>query len=210
MAVIDPAALSPAERYRLLIGLVVPRPVAWVSSVDGRGRRNLAPFSFFNGVTARPPTVMIAISHRDPVKDTLANLREVREAVVHLAPPKLLHELHQSGGEYRHDVNEAEELGLELAASDRVRPPRLAAAEVALECRFTQEVPVGEPPTAVCFLEVLVAHVADRVLGSGGLPEPRKLRACARLGERAYLDGMQWTVIEMAKQDVPEDRRLER
>src|SRR5580700_11017396 len=108
---IDPADLAPRDRYRLLIGAVVPRPIAWVTSCDGGGLVNLAPFSFFNGVTATPPTVSIAIAYREPCKDTLANLRRSREAVVHLASPEQVREVHQSGGEYAASVSEAAELG---------------------------------------------------------------------------------------------------
>jgi flavin reductase (DIM6/NTAB) family NADH-FMN oxidoreductase RutF len=210
MAVIDPAALSPVARYRLLINTVVPRPIAWVSTVDTEGHHNLAPFSFFNGVTARPPTVMISIGAREPIKDTLANLRATGEAVVHLPPPELLEAVHQSGAEYRHGVSEAEQLGLELVASERVRPPRLAAAQVAFECRLVQEVAIGDPATAVCFLEVLLAHVADEVLAEDGLPDPGRMRSCARLGNRAYLSGQHWDLVELPAQAVPEGLGVER
>lgn len=209
MVGIDPAALAPRDRYRLAIGAVVPRPIAWITTRDAAGTVNLAPFSFFNGVTAAPFIVSVCIAHRDPIKDTLRNLRATGEAVVHLVPAELLAEAHASGGEYAPDVSEAVQLGLELAASERVAPPRLARAEIALECRLHREIPVGSPATALCLLEVVWAHVADPV-ATDGLPDPRKLRAAARLGGDGYLSGEAWTVLEIPRLPPPEHLRLRR
>lgn len=199
----DPAALSKKDRYRLLIGAVVPRPIAWITTLGATGTVNLAPFSFFNGVAAHPMVVSVAIAHRDPLKDTLANLRARREAVVHLAPPELVAAVHQSGADYPSDVSEAAVLGLVLIPSTLVAPPRLAAAPIALECRFLSETPVGDPATALCLLEVVHVHVADAVAGADGMPDPRRLRAPARLGDRCYLDGSQWPVVDFPPQQVP-------
>jgi flavin reductase (DIM6/NTAB) family NADH-FMN oxidoreductase RutF len=200
---LDPAALAPRDRYRLLIGAVVPRPIAWVTTLSAGGVVNLAPFSFFNGVTATPPTVSISIAYREPCKDTLANLRRSREAVVHLAGPEQYREVHQSGGEYAATVSEAAELGLELVPGSRVAVPRLAAVAVALECRLAQEIAVGEPPCSLCLLEVVYAHVASAVAGADGLPDPRLHRALARLGGRSYLVSAEWPVVELPAQQVP-------
>jgi flavin reductase (DIM6/NTAB) family NADH-FMN oxidoreductase RutF len=199
----DPAALARKDRYRLLIGALVPRPIAWITTLGATGTVNLAPFSFFNGVTAQPMVLSVAIAHRDPPKDTLVNLRARREAVVHLAPPGLVAAVHQSGADYPSDVSEAAALGLALLPSTRVAPPRLAAAPVAFEGRLLSETPVGDPPTALCLIEVLFVHVADAVAGADGLPDPRRLRAPARLGERCYLDGSQWPVVDFPPQQVP-------
>lgn len=203
MPTYDPAALAKKDRYRLLIGVVAPRPIAWITTLGASGTVNLAPFSFFNGVTAHPMVVSVAIAHRDPLKDTLANLRARREAVVHLAPPELVAAVHQSGAEYPSDVSEAAALGLALIPSTRVAPPRLAAAPIALEGRLLSETPVGDPPTALCLLEIVQVHVADAVTGADGMPDPRLLRAPARLGDRCYLDGSQWPVVDFPPQRVP-------
>lgn len=203
MTSIDPALLSRRDRYRLLIGTVVPRPIAWVTTCSTAGVVNLAPFSFFNGVTAAPLVISIAISHRDPCKDTLANLRSTREAVVHIAGPHLVREVHQSGGEYASSVSEVEILGMGTTPSLRVAPPRLTAVAVALECRLLQEIPVGDPPTSLCLLDVIHAHVAEAVALPDGLPDPRRHRALARLGERCYLVDEAWPVTEQPPQVVP-------
>jgi flavin reductase (DIM6/NTAB) family NADH-FMN oxidoreductase RutF len=203
MPCLDPADLAPRDRYRLLIGAVVPRPIAWVTTVSATGLVNLAPFSFFNGVTATPPTVSIAIAYREPCKDTLANLRRSREAVVHLASPEQYRDVHQSGGEYAATVSEAAELGLDLVPASRVTVPRLATVAVALECRLVQEIAVGDPPCSLCLLEVVYAHVDALVAGADGLPDPRLHRALARLGGRSYLVSADWPVVELPAQQVP-------
>lgn len=205
---IDPAALDHLGRYRLLIGGVVPRPIAWITTVDAAGGANLAPFSFFTGVSASPPTLAVSIAHRAPEKDTLANLRATGEAVVHLVPPDLLEACHQSGAGYRHAVSEIAELGLATCASETVRPPRLAAAPVAFECRLAQIVPVGDPATALCLLTILRAHVDPAVAGADGLPDPHRLVAAARLGGRAYLVAATWPVRDLPAAQPPPGKGL--
>jgi len=210
MPVIDPTTFPPRDRYRLGIAAVVPRPIAWITTVDAAGVVNLAPFSYFNGVCTSPLILSVAIAHRDPVKDTLANLRATGEAVVHLVPPDQLAAMHASGGEYRHDVSEPALLGLALLPSERVRPPRLACAEVAFECRLHREIAVGEPAVALCLLEAVLAHVAAAVAEADGLPDPRRLRAVARLGGDAYLRADNWDVAELPRQPVPPELGVRR
>lgn len=207
---IDPAALSARDRYRLAIGAIVPRPIAWITTVDAAGTVNAAPFSFFNGVSASPLVLSVSIAHREPVKDTLANLRATREAVVHLVPSGQLDAMHASGGEYAHEVSEPALLGLALTPSERVRPPRLVCAEIAFECRLLQEVPVGAPPVALCLLEAVLAHVDPAVAGDDGLPDHRRLRAVARLGGEGYLAAEAWTVVDRPRVPVPEHLRTRR
>ena len=127
--------------------------------------------------------------------------------MVQLPRPQDLDAVHQSGGEYRAGVNEAEVLGVDLVPSDVVAPPRVADAPVAFECRLVQETAIGDPAAAVCFLEILRCHVADAVAAADGLPDPHKLVTLARLGERSYLQAEAWQVSDRDKQIVPEDLR---
>ncbi len=210
MPVIDPTTLPPRDRYRLGIAAVVPRPIAWITTVDAVGTVNLAPFSYFNGVCTSPLILSVAIAHRDPIKDTLANLRATGEAVIHLVPASELAVMHASGGDYRHEISEPLLLGLELIPSARVRPTRLACAEVAFECRLHREIPVGEPPVALCLLEVVLAHVADSVAAADGLPDPLRLRTVARLGGDAYLRAQTWDVVELPRQPLPPELAVRR
>ncbi len=149
--------------YRVLSSLVVPRPVAWVTTLGGRGQVNLAPFSSFMGIF-NPPALALHVGRRSDgsLKDTHANLLARREAVVHLADLALLEALHASGEEVPPEVSEAERLGLETVSSRAVAVPRLADAPVALECLLRQEVTLGERSTLL-LLDVLVAHAAERL-----------------------------------------------
>jgi flavin reductase (DIM6/NTAB) family NADH-FMN oxidoreductase RutF len=206
----DPATAERRAAYRWLIGCVVPRPIAWITTRSPAGVVNLAPFSFFNGVTASPMVLSVAIAHREPLKDTLRNLRATREAVVHLAPPALLAQVHQSGADYAPEVGEAVELALATLPSVTVAPPRLAAAQVAFECRLLQEIAVGTPATALCLLEVVHLHAAPDIIAADGFPDPHRLAAPARLGGRSYLDGHGWTVVDQPPQVVPDGKGLHR
>lgn len=159
----DLREMKPGERYRLLSSLIVPRPIAWVTTLGSEGQVNLAPFSSFMGLFD-PPGAIINIGHRadGSLKDTHMNLRERREAVVHMAELSLLEPLHASGDEAPPEVSEVERLGLETTASSVVAPPRLVAAPVAIECRLRQEIVLNERSTLL-LLDALVAHVAQRV-----------------------------------------------
>jgi flavin reductase (DIM6/NTAB) family NADH-FMN oxidoreductase RutF len=200
---LDPAAMRPVDRYRLLINGIVPRPIAWVTTVDAAGLVNLAPFSFFNGVTANPPILQVCIAHRVPLKDTLRNLRATGVAVVHLVPGSLLEPMHASSAEYPPEVSEAAVLGLAQQPAERIAGVVLTAAEVAFECRLVQEIPVGDPPTSLCLLEVVLAHVAPSVAQADGLPDPQRLRAVARLGGDSYLLPEAWTSRELPRPRLP-------
>ncbi|MDA3963700.1 MAG: flavin reductase family protein [Planctomycetota bacterium] len=212
MPVIDPNALKPLDRYRLMIGSVVPRPIAWVSTVNSAGVVNLAPFSFFTGVGSKPCSLMISIGYRDPAKDTLRNLRNQGEAVVQLPPQHLLDQMHQTGGEYKSDLSELDLLEIAHEPAEVVAPPRVAGCDIAMECRFMQEVLVGDPdtPATAVFLEVLRVHVSDQVAAADGLPDPHKLMTVGRLGDRAYLAGEGWQVQDRDKQRVPDEHRRQR
>ncbi len=196
---LDPLSLTPLERYRLLINGIVPRPIAWITTMNAAGVLNLAPFSFFNGVTANPPVVQVCIAHRQPEKDTLVNLRASGEAVVHLVHGDCLDAMHASGAEYPADISEAEVLEVPHRPAERVRGRVLLQAEVAFECRLLQLIPVGDPPTHLCLLEVVLAHVSAAVAMSDGLPDPQRLRAVARLGGSSYLLPDSWHLTERGR-----------
>ena len=159
----DFQSVAKRDIYRILSSLVIPRPIAWVTTVDGEGRVNLAPFSSFMGIFGPPMLAMSLSRRRDgALKDTHRNLRERGEAVVHLADLPLLEALHASAAEVGPEVSELARLGLASVASDLVVPPRLEAAPVALECRFNRELDLG-PGTTLLLLDVLRAHAAERI-----------------------------------------------
>ena len=159
----DLTALSKRDAYRILSSLVIPRPIAWITTVDRSGRVNLAPFSSFMGIFG-PPMLAVTLGRRrdGSLKDTHRNLRERGEAVVHLADLPLLEALHASAAEVEPEVSEVERLGLRTLPSHQVTPPRLADAPVALECHLDRELELG-PASTLVLLSVRLAHAADRI-----------------------------------------------
>ena len=182
----DPGTLEPPARYRLLIGTILPRPIAWISSVSAEGVANLAPYSFFAGVTAHPPTLVVGVAkRRGVVKDTARNLLETGEAVVHIAHRALAEAMVATSADVAPEVDEFDLAKLPRAPARHVRPVRLADARIAFECRVVNHLEVGSQAADVFFLEAVWIHVADEIL-AGDLPDPTKLDAVGRLGGAEY------------------------
>ncbi len=183
---IDTATTDPVRVYQLLTGIVTPRPIAWVSTVSEAGEVNLAPFSFFNAFSANPPVVVFSPTlRRDRTKkDTLLNLERVPEFVVNAATADQAAAVNATSAELPPGDSEVSYAGLETMPSLHVRPPRVAGAPAALECRVRQIVPLGDGPIAgnLVIGDVLAIHVADAVLDAAGRVDPRALRTVARLG----------------------------
>jgi flavin reductase (DIM6/NTAB) family NADH-FMN oxidoreductase RutF len=187
---LDFSTLKPRDAYRWMTGTILPRPIAWVSTISPEGRTNLAPFSFFQGVTANPPTLMfVPVNNRDGAKkDTVRNIELVPEFVVNLVPRALAASMNQTSSLLPYGESEFETFGIAAAPSGRVRPPRVAAAPVAFECTLHQIVNIGTGPLAanVVFGRILVAHIRDDVVGPDGLPDAAKLDLVGRLGREDY------------------------
>ena len=187
---LDLAALSAREAYAWMTDLITPRPIAWVSTVDAQGRANLAPFSFFNGVTSVPPTLLfVPVNLRDGAKkDTVLNLEAVPECVVNIVPRALAEKMNACAARLPHGESEFSAFGIVPAPSAKVRPPRVAEAPAAFECRVRQIVGVGEGPMAahVVICDILLLQVRDEVLGEKGAIDPVKLDTIGRLGGEDY------------------------
>jgi flavin reductase (DIM6/NTAB) family NADH-FMN oxidoreductase RutF len=187
---VDISKSEPLDVYRLLISVVNPRPIAWVTSVDVEGRVNLAPFSFFNCFGAEPPVVVFAPNRKrdNSQKDTLNNVEATREFVVNAAVADLAQEVNLSSKELPPGESEVALVGLSVLPSAKVKPPRLAESPVNLECRLRQIVHIGDSPLSANLVigEVVLIHVAERVLDERGRVDPRKLRTIARLGGDYY------------------------
>ena len=180
---LDTLSLTPLECERLINSLVVPRPIAWITTVDGAGIGNLAPFSYFNVVSGgRPPVVMVSFSPKGD-KHTLANLVDTGEFVVNVADESLRAPMVQSSGEFGPDIDEAEVLELATESSSVVSPPRLALARAALECRTAGIYPIDD--YTVAFGRVVHIHVSDGVVRDGRI-DPELLTPVARLGASLY------------------------
>ncbi|MDE3084240.1 MAG: flavin reductase family protein [Verrucomicrobiota bacterium] len=187
---LDFTSLPPREAYAWMIGTITPRPIAWVSTISTGGKTNLAPFSFFQGVTSNPPTLMfVPVNNRDgEKKDTVRNIEEVPEFVVNLVNFSLAEKMNATSASLPYGESEFEKFGIASAASARVRPPRVKDAPIAFECALHSIVHIGEGPLAanVIFGRILAAHVSDSVLGADGLPDPAKLDTIGRMGGELY------------------------
>jgi len=184
------AQRSPRDNYSTLISCILPRPIAFVSTLSPTGVANLAPFSFFNGVCAAPPAVMFApaADRTGRNKDTVNNLRHLGQCVVNVVPYDIREPMNQTAYAYPPEVSEFEAAGFTPLPSKLVRPPRVAESPVQMECKLLQIVTVGSGPLSgnVCICEVLCFHVADEVLGPDGTPDVAKLDLIGRLGGDGY------------------------
>ena len=188
--ILDFSSLAPRDAYSWMISTILPRPIAWVSTISDDGKTNLAPFSFFQGITANPPTLMfVPVNTREGTKkDTVRNIEQVPEFVVNLVSYALAEQMNQTSASLPYGESEIEKFGITSAPSQRVRPLRVAAAPVAFECSLHTIMPIGEGPLAanVIFGRILVAHVHDAVLGARGRPDPAKLDLVGRLGGESF------------------------
>jgi flavin reductase (DIM6/NTAB) family NADH-FMN oxidoreductase RutF len=174
---LDFSKLPAREVYGWMTSAIAPRPIAWVSTIAADGRTNLAPFSFFQGVTSNPPTLMfVPVNNRagEP-KDTVRNIREVPEFVVHVVPYALADPMNASAATLPHGDSEFEKFAIATVPAAMVRPPRIAAAPVAFECTLHQIVEIGEGP--------LAAHV---VFGRIQRRRARRRRADRRCQARSH------------------------
>ena len=183
---IDPAYLDPETAYRLITGVVVPRPIAWVTSLSATGVLNLAPFSAFTFVSPKPPMQAISVGRKGGIyKDTAQNILNNEEYVVHIADSSLMTAVHESSTEHPPDVSEVEELRLSTLPGERIKVPRLAAAPIAMECRFRQCLEFGETRSRLIVGEVLVFHIRDGLLNNGKI-ETEALDPIARIAGPRY------------------------
>ena len=141
-----PENLAPRERYKVLTSFVLPRPIAWVTSLGPTGVVNAAPFSFFNVFAEDPPLCMFAVNRRPDgrVKDTVVNIERTGEFVVNIADEALARAMHDSSGDFPPDVGEPNYLGLKLAPSTKIATPRLADTPWAMECKTWKMIDVNE------------------------------------------------------------------
>ena len=156
--------LTPGDRYKLLISVVVPRPIAFTTTLDTEGRVNAAPFSFFNVMGYDPPIVMLAPSNRPDgtPKDTALNIRATRAFVVNVVDEALAEAMNVAATPFPRGTNELDEAGLTTAPSVQVAVPRIAEAPVSLECREVMTLNLGR--TRIVLGEVLHLHLRDDLL----------------------------------------------
>jgi flavin reductase (DIM6/NTAB) family NADH-FMN oxidoreductase RutF len=183
---LEPTTSNVVDVYNLLTGIVVPRPIAWVSTISSQGVPNLAPFSFFNVFGANPPVVVFSptLKRDGTKKDTLRNIEATGEFVIHSTVEALAEVVNLTSKELPPEDSEFELAKLAMIPSAVVKPMRVSIAPTALECKVLQIIPTGTGPIAGNLVvgEVVMIHVNDNVLDQAGRVDPRKLQAVARLG----------------------------
>ncbi|OEO28637.1 flavin reductase [Devosia insulae DS-56] len=184
----DFAELSARERYKLLIGTVIPRPIAFITTLSRSGQRNAGPFSFFNVLTHDPAIVAIGIENYDDMrlKDTARNIRETEEFTVHIVDDALAAQMEICAIKFGPDVDELAEAGLETVPGKAVRSPRIVSAPAALECRRHTTIEVGRAREIVLG-QVLGIHIRADIVDPARLHvDQLKMDAIGRLGGHSY------------------------
>jgi flavin reductase (DIM6/NTAB) family NADH-FMN oxidoreductase RutF len=185
---VDGTSLDTETAYRLIVGCVAPRPVAWITSVDDQGLVNAAPFSSYNYVATSPPMLAINIASRPgsgSTKDTARNIQRSREFVVNVATEDNMELMHRSAQEFAPDVSEVEQLGIPLLPSRHVKPPRIASSPVQMECRLDQVIVLGRGINTLYIGEVVAFHLREDIY-VGQRVDTVAMRPIARLGGPYY------------------------
>ena len=183
---LDPETLESTAVYKLLISSVVPRPIAWVSTVDAAGLPNLAPFSYFMAITDSPPTIAFSCSPRAGArKDTLRNVEAAGEFVVNIVDDDRAEQMNLTSGEYPPEVDEFALTRLTAVPSVKVKAPRVAEAPINMECKVVRILPVGKAHLTLG--EVVQWHVRDDIYDAAtGRLDMHKLKPVGRLMGNLY------------------------
>jgi flavin reductase (DIM6/NTAB) family NADH-FMN oxidoreductase RutF len=179
------ADLNPQQTYKLITGVVVPRPIAWICSRSPHGVLNLAPFSAFTFVSTKPPLLGVNVGRKAGVrKDTGHNIHANGEYVVHIGDVSLVRAIHESAVEHAPEVSEVELLGLQTTPSERIGVPRLTAPPIAMECRLHRAIEFGDTGSEFIVGEVLVFHLRDGLLHDGKIDSAALDPLCRLAGPR--------------------------
>lgn len=209
MKKIDPDTTSPLDMYQFMIGAVSPRPIAFVSTIDTEGVANLAPFSFFNAFSSKPPIVGFACSIRTndgTSKDTLANVREVGECVINIVNYSFVRQMTLTAVGYPKGVNEFEKSGLTPLESDLVRPFRVKESPIQMECRVEQILPLSDEKGGgiLVLCRILRMHINENILDvEKKRIDPRKVDTVGRMGRFWYTRANGDALFEIQQPEQP-------
>ena len=187
----DPSEISFTEVHKLMIGSIVPRPIAFVSTLSKNGKNNIAPFSYFNGVCSRPPTIMFAPARRGwdgKEKDTLINIRDNNQFVINIVSESFAEQMVMCSTDFDSDVDEFEISGLNPVRSNKVSPPRLLESKISYECELNQIVEIGKGDAGSGFIvigTIVLFHIDDDVYDNGHILLDR-LEPLGRLAGNQY------------------------
>lgn len=191
MLTINPKEVPVPRMHSLLLGSVLPRPIALASTVDEQGYVNLSPFSFFNCFSANPPVLVFSPSRRgrdSSTKHTYENVKATSEVVINIVTFAMVEQISLASCEYPRGVNEFIKAGLTEEKSKVVRPPRVAESPISFECKVNQVIELGTGGAAgnLVICEILLMHIQEWILDADGRINPYKLDAVARMGGDLY------------------------
>ena len=188
----DPAEHPFSETHKLMIGSIVPRPIALVSTTSNNGINNLAPFSYFNGVCSKPPTIMFAPARRGwdgKEKDTLINIRNTKEFSINIVSEDIGEKMVQCSTDYKKEVDEYFKSGLSPIPSKKIKPPIVSESKISLECTLNQIVQIGKDDAGSGFIvigTIVLFHIDDEVYDNGRIILD-KLQPLGRVAGNGYV-----------------------
>ena len=187
----DPTEHPLLETHKLMIGSIVPRPIAFVSTLSKDGFENLAPFSYFNGICSNPPSIMFCPARRGydgKTKDTLNNIRDTEEFAVNIVSEDFAEQMVSTSTDFEPEVNEFEVSGLTPEPCQKIAPPKVAEAKISFECKLNKIIPVGNEGPGGGFViigTIVLFHIDDDVYEDGYI-NLEKLRPIGRLAGNMY------------------------
>ena len=188
----DPAEHPFSETHKLMIGSIVPRPIALVSTTSNNGINNLAPFSYFNGVCSKPPTIMFAPARRGwdgKEKDTLINIRNTKEFSINIVSEDIGEKMVKCSTDYKKEVDEYLKSGLSPIPSKKIKPPIVSESKISLECTLNQIVQIGKDDAGSGFIvigTIVLFHIDDEVYDNGRIIL-NKLQPLGRVAGNGYV-----------------------
>ncbi|MBI3593781.1 MAG: flavin reductase family protein [Nitrospirae bacterium] len=180
----DPGEQSTAENYLFMLNAIVPRPIAWISTLGQNGVENLAPFSFFNGVCAEPPIVSISIARRNgEKKDTLRNIEYSKEFVVNVVTESLASAMNESSASHSAEISEFKRAGLTPYPAQKVKAPLVLESPINMECQLYRLIEIGVPPQGSTLVlgQIVYCHLRHEILTDGQI-DFKKFLPVGRLG----------------------------
>ena len=204
MKSLRPQDVKTAEFHALMLAAIAPRPIAFASTVDAAGQVNLSPYSFFNAFGSNPPILIFSPARRvrdNTTKHTLENLREVPEVVINIVNYAMVEQMSLASTEYEKGVNEFTKAGFTALPSQLIKPPRVAEAPVAFECKVQQIIETGQQGGAgnLVICEIVMAHVQGEVLDADGRIDQHKIDLVARMGGNWYCRASGDALFEIPK-----------
>ncbi|GAB6072058.1 flavin reductase family protein [Venenivibrio stagnispumantis] len=184
--ILDIKNLDESQIYKLMISTIVPRPIAWVSTVSKEGIYNIAPFSFYMGISSSPPLIAISIGKKNDItkKDTWKNIEEVGDFVINIVDYDLVEKMNITALPFDEHIDEFKEAGLTPIKSDIVKSPRIAESPINIECKKFAIIEIAD--MGLIIGEILRYHIRDDLINEKGYVDTSKLKIVGRLGSADY------------------------